>query len=40
MTIFETIGMCWVVLTSSLATVGIFYFAVVGLKHLIRMAEI
>ena len=34
MTIFETIGMAWVIFTSSLATVGIVYLSIVGLKTL------
>ena len=32
MTIFETIGMAWVIFTSSLATVAIIYLSYVGLK--------
>lgn len=30
MSIFETIGYVWVIFTSALATVQIFYFAIVG----------
>jgi hypothetical protein len=36
MTILETIGMAWVIFTSSLATVGIVYLSIVGLKTLKR----
>ena len=35
MTIFESIGMAWVVFTSSLATVAIIYLSFVGLKALV-----
>jgi hypothetical protein len=34
MSIFETLGLIWIVLTSSLATAGLFYLAYVGLKTL------
>jgi len=34
MTIFETIGMAWVIFTSSLATVAIMYLSIIGLKTL------
>jgi hypothetical protein len=36
MTIFETIGMAWVIFTSSLATVAIIYLSLVGLKVMIK----
>ena len=36
MSIFETMGLVWIVLTSSLATVGLFYLAYVGLKALLK----
>jgi len=36
MSIFETMGLVWVVLTPSLATVGLFYLAYVGLKALLK----
>jgi hypothetical protein len=36
MTIFETVGMAWVVFTSALATVSIIYLAFVGLKVVIN----
>lgn len=41
MGIFETIGMAWVIFTSSLATVAIIYLAFVGLKVVVlnRKAE-
>jgi hypothetical protein len=39
MTIFETIGMAWVIFTSALATVAIIYFAFVGLKTRININE-
>ena len=32
MNIFETIGMAWVIFTSSLASVAIIYLSFVGLK--------
>jgi len=35
MSIFETIGMAWVIFTSALATVGILYLAFVGLKVIV-----
>jgi len=33
MSIYEAIGICWVVLTSSLATIGILYGAYCSFKH-------
>ena len=33
MTIFETIGMAWVIFTSSLASIEIIYLAFIGLKN-------
>jgi hypothetical protein len=36
MSIFETMGLVWIVLTSTLATVGLFYLAYVGLKGLLK----
>jgi hypothetical protein len=33
MSIFETIGMAWVIFTSALSTVAILYLAVMGLKN-------
>jgi hypothetical protein len=36
MSIFETLGLVWIVLTSSLATLGLFYLAYVGLKALLK----
>jgi hypothetical protein len=39
MTIFETIGMAWVVFTSALATVAIMYLSFVGLKVVVKKAE-
>jgi threonine/homoserine/homoserine lactone efflux protein len=36
MNVFETLGLVWIVLTSSLATVGLFYLAYVGLKALLK----
>lgn len=35
MTIFETVGLAWIILTSTLATVAIFYCAWVGLIHVL-----
>jgi hypothetical protein len=34
--IFETIGVAWVIFTSSLATVAIIYLAFAGLKSVTR----
>jgi len=34
--IFQTIGLIWIILTSALATVAIFYLAYAGLKYLVR----
>lgn len=39
MSVFETIGKFWVILTSLLATVGIFYLAYVGLQTLVAQGE-
>ena len=36
MTIFETIGLAWVIFTSTVATVEIFYLSILGLKALLR----
>ena len=36
MTVFETIGMVWVIFTSTSATVAILYLAFVGLKVVIN----
>jgi hypothetical protein len=36
MSIFETLGLIWIILTSSLATVGLFYLAYVGLKAMLK----
>jgi threonine/homoserine/homoserine lactone efflux protein len=36
MSIFETLGLVWIILTSCLATVGLFYLAYVGLKAMFR----
>ena len=39
MTIFETIGLAWVIFTSSLATVAIIYLSIIGLKVLLRKEQ-
>jgi hypothetical protein len=39
MTIFETIGMAWVIFTSSLATVSIVYLAFIGLRSLMTKED-
>ena len=39
MSIFETIGMAWVISTSSLATVGIVYLSMIGLKSFLRKEQ-
>jgi threonine/homoserine/homoserine lactone efflux protein len=36
MSIFEALGLVWIVLTSFLATVGLFYLAYIGLKALLK----
>jgi len=40
MNIFETIGMAWVIFTSSLASIAIIYLAFVGLKAELRKDRI
>lgn len=39
MSIFETIGMAWVIFTSALASVAIIYLSYVGLKVVINKEE-
>jgi len=39
MTIFETIGMAWVIFTSALATVAIIYLSYIGLKTSVTKEE-
>jgi hypothetical protein len=39
MSIYEAIGMAWVIFTSAIATVAILYLAFVGLKTLTRKQE-
>ena len=36
MSLFETIGMAWVIFTSTLATLEVIYLAIVGLRALVR----
>ena len=36
MSIFQTIGLIWIILTSALATLAIFYLAYAGVKYLVR----
>ena len=36
MNIFETIGLAWVIFTSTLASVAIIYLSFVGLKVIVR----
>ena len=36
MNIFETIGLAWVIFTSSLASVAILYLSLIGLKAVLR----
>jgi hypothetical protein len=38
MSILETIGMVWVIFTSTISTVAIIYFAYVGLKATVLKA--
>lgn len=35
MSIYEAIGMAWVIFTSSLATISIIYLAIVGLRSVL-----
>jgi len=39
MSIYEAIGMAWVIFTSSIATVEILYLAFVGLRTVIKKHE-
>jgi hypothetical protein len=36
MSIYEAIGMAWVIFTSAIASVGILYLAFVGLKSFVK----
>ena len=36
MSIFQTLGLIWIILTSSLATLGLFYLAYAGLRGLLK----
>jgi hypothetical protein len=36
MSIFQTLGLIWIILTSSLATLGLFYLAYVGLRAMLK----
>jgi len=37
--IYEAVGMAWVIFTSAIATVGILYLAFVGLRVSVEKAE-
>ena len=39
MSIYEAVGMAWVIFTSALATVGILYLAFLGLKVSLDRAQ-
>jgi len=39
MSIYEAIGMAWVIFTSAIATVEIMYLAFIGLKTVIKRQE-
>jgi hypothetical protein len=39
MSIFETIGLAWVIFTSTLATVEILYLSIIGLRSIVRKRE-
>jgi len=39
MSIFETIGLAWVIFASTLATVEILYLSIVGLRSVVRKGE-
>ena len=40
MSIYEAIGMAWVIFTSAIATVEILYLAYVGMKSLLNKQEV
>jgi hypothetical protein len=37
--VYEAVGLTWIILTSLLATVGILYFAYIGVKISIKMNQ-
>lgn len=39
MNIYETIGICWVILTSAIATVEVLYLAYIGLRVIVPTRE-
>jgi hypothetical protein len=39
MSIYEAIGMVWVIFTSALASIEIVYLAIVGLRSLMKQQE-
>jgi threonine/homoserine/homoserine lactone efflux protein len=39
MSIYETVGLAWVIFTSALATVGILYLAFLGLRVTLDKAQ-
>jgi len=39
MSIYEAIGMAWVIFTSTIATVGVLYLAFIGLKTVTKKHE-
>lgn len=40
MSIFEAVGMAWVVFTSALATVGILYLSLIGLRVTLEKVQV
>jgi hypothetical protein len=40
MSIYEAIGMAWVIFSSALATVAIFYLAFIGVKVMINNSRV
>ena len=39
MNVYEAVGLTWIILTSLLATVGILYFAYIGVKISIKIHQ-
>jgi hypothetical protein len=39
MSIYEAVGMAWIILTSALATVAILYLAFVGMRTLVNRQQ-
>lgn len=39
MSVYEAIGICWVIFTSTLASIAILYLAYVGFRVMVRNTE-